>query len=158
MRLLSEHTGETDAVYGAKRVHHGADGFEAAGDEGFGFGEGGGYGTGEFEEEGFAFAGAVALMFEAEFFVGTAAEFDEVEAVGFEPGAEVAAFDGIEAALLEFDTVEFDPEDKRRGDMVMDFAGDVKDDAGSVLEVTAVFICTFVCGWREELGKEVATS
>lgn len=103
-------------------------------------------------------AGTVALVFEVEFFVRTAAKFDEVEAVGFEPGAEVAAFDGVETAFLEFDTVEFDTEDKCGGDTFVDFAGDVKDDAGSVLEVTAVFICALVRGWCEELGKEVATS
>ena len=155
-RLLADGPGEADAVDGPEGVDHGADGLEAAGDVGFGLGKGGHDGLGELEEEGFALLGAVALVGEGEFLVGAAAQLDEVEVVGFEAGAEGFTFFGFKALVLELDAVDFDAEDEGFGDALLDFVGDFHDYAGAILEVAAVFIGTFVCGFRKKLGEEVA--
>lgn len=133
-RLLANRASETHAVDGFEGVDHGADGFEAARHVGFGPGEGGDDGFGEVEKEGFALLGAFAFVGEGEGFVGAAAELDEVELVGFEVGAEVSAFGGVEAFFLEFDAVDFDGEDEGGGEAGADGLGDFHDEAGAVFE------------------------
>ena len=111
-RFLADGAGETDAIDSLESVDHCADGFEAAGDIGFCFLEIGHDGLGEFKEECFAGFGAVALVCEGEFFVGSAAKLDEIEVVGFEAGTELFGFFGLEPALLELDTVNFDTDNE----------------------------------------------
>lgn len=81
--FLRQRAPEPDAVDGFQGVHHGADGFESACDEGLGFGERGGDGLGELEEKGFPLARAFALVEEPELLVRAAAELDKVKAAGF---------------------------------------------------------------------------
>jgi len=68
--FFADGAGETDAVDGVEGFDHRADGFEAAGDVGFGLIEGGDDGFGEVEEKGFALLGAVALVGEGLLDVG----------------------------------------------------------------------------------------
>lgn len=58
--FFADGAADADAVDRVEGFDHSADGFEAAGDVGFGFVEGGDNGFGELEEEGFALLGAVA--------------------------------------------------------------------------------------------------
>ena len=153
---MADGAGETDAVDGLESVDHCADGFEAAGDVGFGFLEIGNDGLGELEEECFAGFGAVALVCEGEFFVGSAAKLDEIEVVGFEAGTELFGFFGVEPALLELDTIDFDADDEGFRDAGVDAFGNFHDNAGAVGERAAVFVGTFIGGFGEELGEEVA--
>lgn len=157
IRLLGERAAEADAVDGGQGVHHRAHGLEPACDEGLGLGQRGGDGLGEVKEKRFALARAVAPVGEAELLERAAAELNEVKVAGFEVGAEGAAVGGVEAALLELDAVEFDAEDEGGGNAVADCASDVKNNAGTVLEATAVFIYALVGRRGEELGEEVAT-
>ena len=66
-------------------------------------------------------------MREGERFVGPAGQLHEVEAVGFEGGAQGFAFCGVEALVLEFDAVDFDAEDEGGGDAAPDRLGDFED-------------------------------
>ena len=153
---MADGASETDAVDGLEGANHCADSFEAAGDVGFRFLEIGHDCLSEFEEECFAGFGAVALVGEGEFFVGSAAKFDEVEVVGFEAGAELFGFFGLEAALLELHTVDFDTDDEGSREARVDAFGNFHNDAGAVGERAAVFVGAFIGGFGEELGEEVA--
>ena len=153
---MADGAGETDAVAGLEGVDHCANGFEAPGDVGFGLVEIGDNGLSEVEEECFAGFGAVTLVCEGEFFVGSAAKFDEVEMVGFEAGAEFFGLFGVEPAFLEFNAVDFDADDKRFWDTGVDAFGDFHDDPGAVGEGATIFVGAFIGGWGEELGEEVA--
>ena len=155
-RFLADGAGETNAVDGLEGVDHCANGFEAAGDVGFCFVEIGDDFFGEVEEECFAGFGAVALVCEGEFFVGSTAKLDEIEVVGFEAGAELFGFFGVEPALLELDTVDFDTDDERFREAGVDAFGNFHDNAGTVRERAAVFVGSFISGFGKELGEEVA--
>ena len=150
---MADGAGETDAVDCLKGVDHCADGLEAAGDVSFCFLEIGDDGLGEFEKECFAGFGAVALVCEGEFFVGSATELDEIEVVGFEAGAEFFGFFGVEAALLELDTVDLDTDNEGFGEAGVDPFGNFHDNAGAVGERAAVFVGAFVGGFGEELSE-----
>ena len=78
--------------------------------------------------------------------------------VGFEASTKFSAFSCIEATFLEFYAIDLDAEDERWGNAVMDCASDLKNDPGSILEATAVLICTLIGRWRKELGNQVATN
>ena len=66
-------------------------------------------------------------MGEGEGFVCAAAEFYEVEFVGFKGCAEVFAFLGVEAFILKFDAVNFDAKDEGCGEAFADALSDLHD-------------------------------
>ena len=155
-RFLANGAGKTNAVDDAERLDHGADGLEAAGDVGLCLRQGGGDDFGEVEEEGFPLLGALFFVGKGQFFVGAAAELDEVEAVGFEGGAQGFAFFRVEALALELDAVEVDADHEGGGDALADGLGDFDGEAGAVFEAAAVFVGALVGGGGEELREQVA--
>ena len=109
---MANGAGETNAINGLEGIDHCADGLEAASDVGFGLFKIGDNGLGEVKEECFTGFGTVTLVCEGEFFICSAAKFDEVEVVGFEAGAELFGFFGVEPAFLEFNAIDLDADDE----------------------------------------------
>lgn len=155
-RFLADGAGETDAVDCIEGIDHCADGFESAGDVGFGLAESGDDCFGEVEEEGFALLCAVFLMGERKFLVCSAAQLYEIKAVFFEAGAKLIGFFGFETTLLELDAVDLDADNGVFGDASADALGDFHDEAGAVGKGTTVLVGAFVGASGEELGEEVA--
>lgn len=158
VRFLSQRPSETDTIDGLEDVDHGADGFETASDVGLGLGHGGGDQLGEFQEEGFAFLGAFALVAEGELLVGPAAELDEVKGVLFQKSAELLGLFRLEALFLEFDRVEFDPDNEIWLRAFADLLGDLEDETSSVLQAAAVLVRPSVRSRGEELCQKIAVS
>ncbi len=157
--LLAYGTGETDAVDRVDGFDHPGDCAQTTSDVCLCLFEGGGDSVSELEEEGFALLGAFALVGEGQRLVCAAGEFDEIElAFVFERGAEIPALIRREAAILEFNAVEFDAKDEASGggEFGADGLRDFEDDAGAVGEAAAVFVSAFVGGVGEKLGQEVA--
>ncbi len=154
-RLLARRPREAHAVDGLQRIDHGAHGLEAPGDVRLCLVQRGHNSLGEFEEEGFPLAGALALVHKPQLLVRAAAQLDEVEVGAFEARAEPFALVGVEAAGLEFDAVDFDPQHEVLGHAFVDRLGDFHDEARAVLEAAAVLVCAFVGGGGEELGEQV---
>ena len=156
VRLLGERAGETDTVDDVESLDHCADRLEAAGDVGLCLGKDRGNQLGELEEEALALLGGLALVAEGKLLVGTARQLDKVELVLLKNLADLLGLLGVEALVLELNRVQLDADDEVAGNTLANGVGDLNNDAGAVLDRSAVLVGTLVGGGGKELGDQVA--